>query len=122
VLDCVAQRAAAVGVDIRLAGSARVYASDLQTTYPLYAGGHGRTVVKVPLARVSRAITQLRLRVLGASPASSPSLAVHRVRVLQYVHGKIVVRRIPSPVVFTESPPPAAPATTPTISALPRGS
>jgi hypothetical protein len=121
-LDSSAQRAAAVGVDVRLAGSSRVYSSDLQTTYPLYAGGAGRTVVKVPLAQVSRPITMLRLRVLGASPASPPSLTVHRARVLQYVGGKIVVRRTPPVQVITEAAPPAAPATVPTISAADLGS
>ena len=121
-LDSTAQRAAAVGVDMRLAGSSEVYSSDLQTTYPLYAGGAGRTVVKVPLGQVSRPITLLRLRVLGVSPASLPSLSVHRARVLQYVHGKIVVRRTPTVQVVTEAAPPAAPATTPSISAADLGS
>jgi len=107
---------------MRLAGSSEVYSSDLQTTYPLYAGGAGRTVVKVPLGQVSRPITLLRLRVLGASPASLPSLSVHRAQVLQYVGGKIVVRRTPPVQVVTEAAPPAAPATTPSISAADLGS
>ena len=119
-LDTAMQRGAAVGVDVRLAGWAKVYSSDLQTTYPLYVGGRGRTVVKVPLGQVSRPITLLRLRVLGASSASSPSLAVHGLRVLQYVRGRIVVRRTPPPQVVTETAPPPAGSTTPTISAFPR--
>jgi hypothetical protein len=117
-----AQRAAAVGVDVRLAGSSEIYSSDLQTTYPLYAGGAGRTVVKVPLGQVSRPITLLRLRVLGASPSSPPSLTVNRATVLQYVHGKIVDRRTPPVQVVTEPAPPAAPATSPTIAAAGLGS
>ena len=96
------QQAAAVGVDVRLAGSSALYSNDLQTTYPLYAGGAGRTVVKVPLGQVSRPITLLRLRVLGTSPASAPSLSVRRARVLQYVAGKIVVRRTPTLQVVAE--------------------
>lgn len=121
-LDSSAQRAAAVGVDLRLAGSSEIYSSDLQTTYPLYAGGVGRTVVKVPLAQVSRPITLLRLRVLGASAASPPSLTVHRATVLEYVHGKIVDRRTPPVQVVTEPAPPPAPATSPTIAAADLGS
>lgn len=117
-LDSTPQRAAAVGVDVRLSGSSRVYSDDLVTTYPLYAGGAGRTVVKVPLDDVSRPITLLRLRVLGAWPGSLPSLTVHRVSVLQYVHGKIVVRRTPPVQVVSEAAPLAFPATTPTISAV----
>lgn len=116
-LDSSARRTAAVGVDLRLAGSSQVYSNDLQTTYPLYAGGAGRTVVKVPLGQVSRPITLLRLRVLGASPASPPSLSVHRARILQYVHGTIVVRRAPPVQVVTEPPPTAASPTLPSISA-----
>jgi hypothetical protein len=121
-LDSTAQRAAAVGVDIRLSGSSRIYSNDLATTYPLYAAGAGRTVVKVPLDDVSRPITLVRLRVLGAPPGSLPSLTVHRARVLQYVLGKIVVRRTPPVQVVTEAAPPPLPATTPTISAVALGS
>jgi hypothetical protein len=118
-LDTAVQRGAAVGVDVRLAGSATIYSNDLQTTYPLYPGGRGRTVVKVPLGQVSRPITLLRLRLLGASAAASPSLAVHGLRVLQYVRGRIVVRHTPSPQVVTEAAPPPAGSTTPTITASP---
>ena len=121
-LDSTAQRAAAVGIDLRLAGSSVIYSNDRQTTYPLYAGGAGRTVVKVPLGQVSRQITLLRLRVLGASPASPPSLSVHRARVLQYVGGKIVVRRTPPVQVLTEAAPPAASTTVPSMSAADLGS
>jgi hypothetical protein len=121
-LNSTAQRAAAVGVDVRLAGSSQVYSNDLQTTYPLYAGGAGRTVVKVPLGQVSRPITLLRLRVLGVSPASPRSLSVHCLRILQYVGGKIVVRRTPPVQVVTEAAPPTASPTIPTISAEDLGS
>jgi hypothetical protein len=121
-LDTAMQRGAAVGVDLRLAGSAKIYSSDLQSTYPLYAGGRGRTVVKVPLGQVSQPITLLRLRVLGASAASPPALAVHGVHVLQYVRGRMIVRRAPPPQVVTEPAPPPSGPTTPTISAFPTGS
>ncbi|HEX3831049.1 MAG TPA: hypothetical protein VHW04_03700, partial [Solirubrobacteraceae bacterium] len=67
-------------------------------------------------------ITLLRLRVLGVSPVSPPSLSVHRLRILQYVGGKIVVRRTPPVQVMTEAAPPAAPAAMPTISADDLGS
>jgi hypothetical protein len=118
-LDTILQRGAAVGVDVRLAGSGTLYSSDLKTTYPLYAGGRGRTAVKVPLSQVNRPITLLRLRVLGASSAATPSLAVHGLRVLQYVRGRIVVRRTPPAQVVTEAAPSPVGSTTPTISALP---
>jgi hypothetical protein len=118
-LDTAVQGGTAVGVDVRLAGSAKVYSNDLQTTYPLYVGGRGRTVIKVPLGQVSRPITLLRLRVLAASSASAPSLTVHDVHVLQYVRGRIVVRRTPSPQVVSEAAPPPAGPSAPTISASP---
>jgi hypothetical protein len=82
-------------------------------------GGRGRTVVKVPLGQVSRPITLLRLRVLAASSASAPSLAVHGVHVLQYVRGRIIRRRTPPLQVVTEAAPPPAGLTTPAISAVP---
>lgn len=74
-------------------------------------------MVKVPPARVSQPITRLRLRVLGASLTSPRSLIVRRGRVLQYVHGKILVRHAPTPQVPTEAAPPVTGATTPRISA-----
>jgi hypothetical protein len=117
-LDTVPQGVSAVGVDIRLAGSATTYSNDLGTTYPLYRGGNGRTVVKVPLTRVGRPITLLRLRVLGASSA----LTVDRVRVLQYVHGRIVVRRAPPPLVVSEPSPTAAGPGPPSMTASAAGS
>jgi hypothetical protein len=66
---------------------------------------------------VSRPITLLRLRVPGSSPVSTPALTVHRARVLQYVHGKIIARRSPRPSGATEAAPPAGSSMTPTISA-----
>jgi hypothetical protein len=127
-LDTVARGAAAVGVDVRLSGSGEVFSNDLGTTYPLYRGGHGRTVVKVPLALVDHPITLLRLRVLAAasvttaSTATPASLVVRRVRVLEYVHGRIVVRGTPPVRVVTEPAPPLTAASPPAITAVSLGS
>lgn len=115
-LDTTARAATAVGVDIRLAGSPAVYSNDLGTGYPLYDGGLGRTVVKVPLAAAGRPITMLRLRLVSGS-AATPSLAVHRVTVLQYVHDRVVARHVPAPRVVVVAAAPAAPAGTPAIAA-----
>ncbi len=119
-LDTSTQAAAAVGVDLRLAGSSTVYTNDFGTTYPLYGGGHGRTVVKVPLGRAGARITLLRLRLLPASAGASPTIAIHRVRVLQYVGGRIVVRQLPAVQTVVE---PQAPPTTvaPAIAAASTG-
>ncbi|MGI8715185.1 MAG: hypothetical protein ACR2NR_18785 [Solirubrobacteraceae bacterium] len=117
-LDTTAKAVAAVGVDIRLAGSSHVYSNDLGTSYPLYDGGLGRTVVKVPLGQVSRPITLVSLR-MAASRSGEPSLVVHRLRVLQYVHGMIVVRHTPAPVAAIEPAAPPASGAPPTITAAP---
>jgi hypothetical protein len=115
-LDATARQAAAVGVDIRFAGSAQVYSNDLGTTYPLYDGGQGRTVVKVPMAVVSHPITMLRLRLLGRTgSASAPSVVVHRLRVLQYINGTIVSRTTPGTQIVTEPTPPPATGAPPAI-------
>lgn len=111
-LNTTAVHAAAVGVDIRLAGDKTVYSNDLGTTYPLYDGGQGRTTVKVPLGLVSRPITMLRLRLL-ASGSAIPSISIHRARVLQYKRGRIVRRRLPALRVLLEPAPPAPPAGAP---------
>lgn len=104
-LSTTVRDAAAVGVDIRLAGSTQTYSNDLGTTYPLYDGGEARTVVKVPLALVGHRITMLRLRLLPASN-TTPSLAIHSLEVLQYTGGRIVRRAFPTPRVIVEATPP----------------
>jgi hypothetical protein len=115
-LDTTERHAAAIGVDIRLAGSAQVYSNDLGTSYPLYDGGQGRTVVKVPISQVSRPITMLRLHVLGRT-RSGWSLTVHSVRVMQYVNGHIANRGTPKLQIVTEPTPPAADGSPPAITA-----
>jgi hypothetical protein len=107
---------AAVGVDIRLAGSAPTYSNDLGTTYPLYDGGQGRTVVKVPLGAVGHRITSLGLRLLPSS--GTPSIAVHSLRIVQFAQGRIVSRRIPKRHVSIEPIPPSSTGT-PAITAVP---
>ncbi len=94
-LDSTVERAAAVGVDIRSAGTERFDSNDLGTRYPLYDGGEGRTRVKVPLGLVSRPIGALTLR-LRPSSLTAPSIVLHRVEVLQYKDGRIVATRVPT--------------------------
>lgn len=99
-LDAATQNVAAVGVDLRLADDPRLYRNDFDTTYPLYTGGLGRTVVKVPLSEVDRPITALALRLQSSS--SQTAIHVRCLRVLQYTHEAIVERRAPSPSVILE--------------------
>jgi hypothetical protein len=105
-LDTSTENTAAVGVDIRLAGQRSVYANDLDTTYPLYNGGHGRTVVKLPPELIGRPIAMLRLRLL-ASGSATPTIIVHRIRVLQTTGERIILRRVPRPLITIEPPPPS---------------
>jgi hypothetical protein len=115
-LDTTVTAASGVGVELRLAGSAATYSNDLGTTYPLYVGGAGRTVVKVPLALAGHAITAVTLRPL-AEGSRAPAVAVHRLRVLQYVNGRIVARRLPPVRIVAAAPPGAAPGGSPAITA-----
>jgi hypothetical protein len=105
-LDTSTENTAAVGVDIRLAGQRSVYANDLDTTYPLYNGGHGRTVVKLPPELIGRPIAMLRLRLL-ASGSATPTIIVHRIRVLQTTGERIILTRVPRPLITIEPPPPS---------------
>jgi len=93
-LDSATTDVAAVGVDVRLAGDSRIYRNDFDTTDPLYAGGRGRTVVKLPLAEVGRSISMIRLRLQPSG--SRPSIRLHRLRVLQYADGAIRAPRGPT--------------------------
>ncbi len=93
-LDSATTDVAAVGVDVRLAGDSRIYRNDFDTTDPLYAGGRGRTVVKLPLAEAGRPISMIRLRLQPSG--SRPSIRLHRLRVLQYADGAIRERRGPT--------------------------
>jgi len=101
-LDTATSNVNDVGIDLRLAGDARLYSNDFDTTYPLYAGGQGRSVVKVPLSEVDRPITMLRLRLQPSS--LNPILRVRCIRVLQYRHGAIVPRPIPAAQLVIQAP------------------
>lgn len=91
-LDTVANHVDAIGVDVRLKGDSHLYSNDFGTTYPLYTGGAGRTVIKVPLKESGRPIAALRLRLQPSAPA--PAIRLRCIRVLQYAHGVIVGRRV----------------------------
>jgi hypothetical protein len=60
-----------VAVDLRLSGSATWYQSDMGSAAPLYTGGLGRTVVKLPEGWERRKIAGVRLTVYPASAAAS---------------------------------------------------
>jgi hypothetical protein len=66
--------ASTVGVALRLAGSSTWYRSDMGSGAPLYGGGLGRTVVKLPLGWELRRITGVQLDVYPASAAGSMKL------------------------------------------------
>jgi len=77
-LDTSSTEAAAVAVevavDLRLSGSATWYRSDMGSGAPLYTGGLGRTVVKLPENWESRTVTGVQLAVYPASGAGSLSV------------------------------------------------
>jgi hypothetical protein len=88
----------AVAVDLRLSGSATWYQSDMGSGAPLYTGGLGRTVVKLPAGWEGHQITGVRLAVYPASAASS--LTVHSLQVLGLTSAFRVVRSsAPTPTV-----------------------
>jgi hypothetical protein len=116
-LDGDVRGASAVGVDIRLAGSSTIYRNDLGTTYPLYDGGSGRTVVKVPLNRAGKPITLLRLRLLGGTAGPPPAITLHKATVLQFTGSRVIRRASPRPVTESVAPPPGeAPSPSITVS------
>ncbi len=63
----------ALGVALQLSGSSQWYLSDFGSGFPLHAGGHGRTAVKLPLGWESRQITGLRVLEYPSAPAPSVS-------------------------------------------------
>ena len=69
-----------VAVDLRLSGSPTWYRSDMGSGAPLYTGGLGRTVVKLPVGWEKQRITGVQLAVYPASAA--PSLRVHSFELL----------------------------------------
>jgi hypothetical protein len=83
-----------VAVDIRLSGSATWYRSDMGSGAPLYSGGLGRTVVKLPAGWESRKITGVQLAVYPASAAAS--LKVHSFKILGLT-SKFQVTRVTTP-------------------------
>ncbi len=89
---------AGVAVWLRLSGSSAWYRSDMGSGAPLYTGGLGRTVVKLPQDWASRRITGAELAVYPASAASS--LRVRSFEVLAVRSESQVVRvAAPAPTV-----------------------
>lgn len=95
-LDCSVQGASAVAVDLRLSGSGRWYQSDLGSGAPLYTGGLGRTVVKLPVGWEAHSITGVRL---GVYPASATSALRVRSFEILGLSPRFDVVRLPSPAI-----------------------
>jgi hypothetical protein len=89
-LDTSSTQASTVAVDLRLSGSARWYRSDMGSGAPLYTGGLGRTVVKLPRDWEQHRITGVQLAVYPASAA--PSLTINSFQVLGLTSRFQVVR------------------------------
>ncbi len=89
-LDTSSAPASTVAVNLRLSGSAKWYRSDMGSGAPLYTGGLGRTVVKLPTGWEGHRITGVQLAVYPASATSS--LRVHSFEVLGLTSGFQVVR------------------------------
>jgi hypothetical protein len=111
-LDTSSAQSGNVAVNLRLSGSATWYRSDMGSGAPLYTGGLGRTVVKLPAGWEGQRITGVQLAVYPASATSS--LRVHSFKVLGLTSGFQVVRiATPAPEVIPgeiDVPPPAASA------------
>lgn len=107
---------ASVEVALRLTGSRSAYTNDLGTTYPLYDGGDGRTVVKVPVGLAGHRIAAVGLRLLPSSASASPSIAVRSLRILRFTGSKVIHEHAPRPLVTVRPLPPGATGT-PTLTA-----
>jgi Neocarzinostatin family len=70
-LNTTAPQGTTVAVELRLSGSATWYQSDMGSGAPLYTGGLGRTVVKLPEGWERRKIAGVRLAVYPGTAASS---------------------------------------------------
>lgn len=99
-----------VAVNLRLAGSARWYRSDLGWGFPLVGTGHVRTVVKLPLHWASKKITGAEVAV--EPPSAAPSVSVAFLHVEAFNGTNVVPVASPPPKVVPEvlhvQPPPAA--------------
>lgn len=93
-LDTSSAKAGTVAVHLRLSGSARWYQSDMGSGAPLYTGGLGRTVVKLPANWERHTVTGVRLAVYPGSAA--PSLRVHSFKVIGLT-SRFRVARIATP-------------------------
>jgi hypothetical protein len=93
-LDTSSTPGSTVAVNLRLSGSATWYRSDMGSGAPLYTGGLGRTVVKLPSGWEDHRITGVQLTVYPA-PATS-SLRVHSFKVLGLT-SRFQVARIATP-------------------------
>lgn len=90
-----------VAVEVQVAGDPTWYSNDYEqmtggvpSDFPLYTGGHHRTVVKLPVDWHGRGIAALRLR-LNAKPGAPRSIEVRSLRLLEVTPDFQVVQRTP---------------------------
>ncbi len=106
-LDTTPVGTTAVGVSIKLKGDPYRYANDFGGGNPFfYTGGHNRTAVKLPLDWQARGIAQIRLVLYPAvpAPATPPTIAVQRFRVLEIHSDYSTAYRSSLPVPSVVSP------------------
>ncbi len=89
-----------VAVNLRLAGSAEWYRSDLGWGFPLVGTGHVRTVVKLPVGWSSRRVTGTQVAV--EPPSAASALSVHFLHVEAFNGRAVVPVAAPAPSVVPE--------------------
>lgn len=99
-MDTSGRDVSSVAVDLRLAGSAQWYKSDLGWGFPLVGTGHVRTVVKLPLGWALRKITGARVAV--EPPTAARTVTVHFLRVEAWDGSKVVKVPVPAATVAPE--------------------
>jgi hypothetical protein len=102
-INCTAAATSAVGVEIQLKGSSTWYSSEFGGDFALYNGGHGRTVVKLPLGWESSGISGLRVLGFAASSSTRPTIRDIAITVIGLTDNFAIVHEAhPSPAVVTK--------------------
>ena len=94
-LDTSSNQSSTVAANLRLSGSTKWYRSDMGSGAPLYTGGVGRTVVKLPEGWQHRRVIGVQLAVYPASATSS--VRVHSFKLLGLTSGFHVVHIATAP-------------------------
>jgi hypothetical protein len=99
-----------IAVELHLSGDPATYSDDYAqlgapTTYPFYVGGHGRTVVKLPLGWHQQAIVAVNLRLNYPAGSTPPRRAtIHSFSVIELTSDyQVAVRSIPA-ITFSSFP------------------